>query len=539
MKATKAGQIVGKALESWSGEGGATCTELAEAQKTALSSGSLTDERSSERAPDLSKSRIAESNVHVNSPTGGVDPRGVAPLPSDPTDPMPHWSGPTPTPVCGKVLVFVNVSWYDPDVYLTDTGDLKLENSQFSSNNLQSSSNDSMINKNWKLKIKDEVVTRIGAFAEIAVANIQAGIIKTTELVADITTTNELRATNKIISPIVEVDHLKANTAEIAEATVSGTLVVDTIKANRLEVGVIDRLKERLDALASDVAQTQANQEIYSQTEKLLTQSATESADLAASTTSGVSLGSPEVKTDLNLTNDFNVMGNVNVFGVTRLADTYVSGSLTITNSSNESNGTNLTNLTLSGNTISVFGGALQILASEGVDIMNGSLVVDAQGVVRVKGDLYVGGTLHANSVNIENSKLKIENSAGDEVAAVDASGSATISKLVIASAPQDTSGVSLGSPEVKSNATAGKSILPAGETLITIHSSQVTDNTLVYITPISATGNQVLYVSAKESCSSGFQSAPTPCSPSFTVSVDKAIQADVEFNWWIIELKE
>ncbi len=107
---------------------------------------------------------------------------------------------------CGRILTFVNVGWYDPDVYLTDSGDLRLvSNDQFSSNNLQSISNDSMTNensleiKNWKLKIGDEVIDRVGAFGELIVASLKAGVVQTQELVAE----------KKIISPVVETSEIR------------------------------------------------------------------------------------------------------------------------------------------------------------------------------------------------------------------------------------------------------------------------------------------------------------------------------------------
>ena len=70
----------------------------------------------------------------------------------------------------GKIMVFVNVSWYDPDVYFTDTGDLKIVDDSGS----------------YSLKGKDgSTVDRIGAFAKLIVAKIQAGLIETKKLIVD------------------------------------------------------------------------------------------------------------------------------------------------------------------------------------------------------------------------------------------------------------------------------------------------------------------------------------------------------------------
>ncbi|QQG44293.1 MAG: hypothetical protein HYW86_00010 [Candidatus Roizmanbacteria bacterium] len=73
----------------------------------------------------------------------------------------------------GKILVFVDVSLYDPDLYLTSTGDLKLLSSNPS--NPSSSS--------YSLSDKNGIIDRIGAFAQIVVAKLQAGIIETKKLI--------------------------------------------------------------------------------------------------------------------------------------------------------------------------------------------------------------------------------------------------------------------------------------------------------------------------------------------------------------------
>ncbi len=70
----------------------------------------------------------------------------------------------------GKVMTLVNISWYDPDATRTTTLDLKIAGD----------------NNNYTLTGKDNVlITKIGAFAELVVAHIQAGYIETKKLVVD------------------------------------------------------------------------------------------------------------------------------------------------------------------------------------------------------------------------------------------------------------------------------------------------------------------------------------------------------------------
>ena len=73
------------------------------------------------------------------------------------------------------------------------------------------------------------------------------------------------------------------------------------------------------------------------------------------------------------------------------------------------------------------------------------------------------------------------------------------------------------------SSATIGEATLPAGITTVSIETTAVTDQSLIYVTPQSSTNNQVLYVKTK---SPGF---------GFTVNIDAAITKGVKFNWWIV----
>ncbi len=80
----------------------------------------------------------------------------------------------------------------------------------------------------------------------------------------------------------------------------------------------------------------------------------------------------------------------------------------------------------------------------------------------------------------------------------------------------------------MSTNATAGEATLPANETEITIKSPSITENTLIYVTPISSTQNRVLYVKAKK----GTQNLEPGW---FKVGIDTSIEQEIKFNWWII----
>ena len=103
-----------------------------------------------------------------------------------------------------KIMAFVNISWYDPDVYLTSTGELKIEKSEALSTNIETNSNvsnfensnlDIVSNLGFRISnLKGEIITRIGSFAELIVAKLQAGLIQVTELIAETITTKFFRA---------------------------------------------------------------------------------------------------------------------------------------------------------------------------------------------------------------------------------------------------------------------------------------------------------------------------------------------------------
>jgi len=117
--------------------------------------------------------------------------------------------------------------------------------------------------------------------------------------------------------------------------------------------------------------------------------------------------------------------------------------------------------------------------------------------------------------------QLLVKGENDQTVASIDASGSATFAKVNIASA-YDEAETATDSAQVATNASAGQGLLAAGELEVQIITEQLTENSLVYITPVSDTENRVLYVKEKNEAY-------------FTVALNEALENTVEFNWWII----
>ena len=70
----------------------------------------------------------------------------------------------------GKLMVYVNSTWYDPDIALTNTGDLSIKGDA---------------KGNFTLRNNNSLVSKIGAFAQLISAKIDAGVITVKKLVVD------------------------------------------------------------------------------------------------------------------------------------------------------------------------------------------------------------------------------------------------------------------------------------------------------------------------------------------------------------------
>jgi len=176
-------------------------------------------------------------------------------------------------------------------------------------------------------------------------------------------------------------------------------------------------------------------------------------------------------------------------------------------------------------------------------------VVITQSGDVSIQGNLAVGGEISASALTLDSRRstldssltsnieslesgfgklLEVKNPAGEIVASIDSSGSAQFAqvetkKIVIANNSEQSTVNSEQSANFETNATAGQAILKAGQTELTIKNSNVTDKSLIYLTPVSGTQNKVLYVKAKKG------------GEEFTAAIDVPIDSDIEFNYWII----
>ncbi len=197
------------------------------------------------------------------------------------------------------------------------------------------------------------------------------------------------------------------------------------------------------------------------------------------------------------------------------------------------------------------------------LDIIAGTLVVNTAGDVIISGNLAVsgnvaiGGVLGVDTISPSNGQLTIDltryggtgtesgelvnrfgrfliEREGREVASITASGSASFAgdvtasgsgifrKLVI-SDPARSLLASQGETLQDASPSAGTATLTAGSREVTIPNTNVSVSSLIYVTPVTSTDNQVLYINKKEA------------GVNFTVAIDQALSRDIQFSWWII----
>lgn len=551
------------------------------------------------------------------------------------------------------LLVFVNNTYYDPDVALESLEEYtvaKTENSENLSGNLH---NTFYVIRNTT----GQAVNRLASFSQSVIANLRAGSIDT-----DLLTANEIAAAKLQVKGTTVTDHLVARSASISgkltanqleakslvasssafsslitnslttnhlianEATISGQLITNSLITNHLSVSeatasTLSARLAKLQQLESDQAHVKTLQAdtiksstIDSLTTRVSSLEVTHSAfapqpvevrtldevgPLNASSSPPVASPSATPNLDgfhndlavgsldttfLNSDGGFfkeylGVMGEANINQLNVENTAIIGKSLALTNNSISllNCPTNTESVTsVSASVKSVLLGCsdtlyIQPTGHGKLSLMANVLVLEQNGNVSLAGNLSVNGNITAKTLSVAeglsakyltlgreatssatqfggilNYPLSIFNSSGNLVAAVDASGSAqfagnltaktgSFNNLVIAQGEATPSAGFLSST-LKTNATVGTATLPARQVELKIENLKIGNSSLVYITPTSATQNQVLYIKNKQTCSAfSIQHSALSCTPSFTVALDKPITTNVSFNWWII----
>jgi len=538
MKATKAGPIVGKALESTEHWNENTCPIV-----SSINDINWPEDDGSNPAKPCFRVPIdsLEPEIQENIRNSKLEIRNSSYI------------------YVGKLMVFVNVSWYDPDVYLTSAGDLQIvRNDQNSNdqNNLEFGA--------WSLELLGEQVRRIGAFAELVAAKIKAGLVETKILTAE----------DKIISPIVETNEIKlkaksengktttensklvikntknepiaefsengqtslfgdllvqgtvnvegavsseqlavtgdadiqgaVNSEQLAvseDATISGTLYADNIVSKKGTFGEL--IADKISAVRTELE------------ELVMRKRATDSGEITGSSAMAMAKNwETQVNDQFSNANDklpdeLVIASSLIIQGKMTAEEAFINQHLLVGN------------IAISGNAISTLADTLYLQPSGTgkVDILAGTMVIEDNGSVTINGNLLVqgavnseqlavsgdatvSGSLFANLINAET--INAETAQFNKVNIATGSAEPII-------ADSQTLDVASNSAQLKSNAAAGEGIIPAGKTEVVIYTDKLTPASLVYITPASKTKDY------------------------FVVAIKEALDKKIKFNWWII----
>ena len=425
------------------------------------------------------------------------------------------------------------------------------------------------------------VTNRIAALTDLVVARIRAGYIQTKELVAErLTVTTELSAPvintdqlnvtqdlavggDLVVADALEVNGLtklaqlnaesiEAQNATFQEATISGTLTVDTIKANSIEANLISGLQERLsEQIAATLNEPTLLAQLFGsssqQTEEYLAQIYAEMNAAGVSTTDSSSVPEttlPDLSGDLSLMADSAFINQY--FQVNQSA--FIQQSLKVGQTIFLGDTTSLTATAFHFSdqfSIQPSGqGRLSLMADMLVLEENGLVSINANlkvaGSVDVDGDLQVAGTLLSNLIVANNPDENIRLQLAQAITDPD-TGDTTVKQQALEFVNESQAAVATMSAtgdlalsgalrlakqneQSTNNQSAGQAVLLAGETEITIQTPSVEAGSMIYITPLNSTNNQVLYVKNKLADSA------------FTVAIDYALGQDVTFNWWIVQ---
>ncbi|MBI4084666.1 MAG: hypothetical protein HY431_02070 [Candidatus Levybacteria bacterium] len=338
---------------------------------------------------------------------------------------------------------------------------------------------------------------------------------------------------------------LRSQQLEVSsDASVSGVLRASQVIADDLILSeeALAKLSGQIASVSSTSNAPPATSSAFA-SDPNATQSATSNQQLA---TSGYWLEASASATIQNLTVTQGLMS----FGPTSLFEASVADRLFIGSQ-----------LSLANNSINVLGSNLEIqpLKQGGVSFLSGLVEIDTDGNLKVDGNAYfakdvtIEGRLFANIIApipgkdivfdlasgssqlaTSSAKFEIRNSTGSALFSVNSegdivsSGSASIGKLNLDFVPE---ALALSPTQVLATGSAGTAFVKANNYEVTVLNELVTENSLIYITPVGENiGGQVylLRQTPENQTLPGVQG-------SFTVGINQPVTTDAKFNFLII----
>ena len=368
-------------------------------------------------------------------------------------------------------------------------------------------------------------------------------------------------------SKVAEMETIKANTAELMTATVSGTLYADHIDGFDEKVAEAFRQPSLLGSLLGE-SDTGNTTEVIAEVD---------SAGYTATSSAQLQQTIADLKMDVD---------DIVITPQAAYIDKYF-----------EVNGSGYISDSLGVGQHLLIGDGLKIKASNGtaalsylsesnpaetkleiqpqgvgqVSILAGTMIINDTGQVVINGDLQLNGNLAVNGQTqtdtlltnmiqpedydqptqirlasrsgqvagastengetekdeVKKSRLEIIDEEGTPVATISASGRAEFADG-LGIDQEDLSATSSG--EIVAEKSSGKALIGSGMKELTIKSDRITEDTQIFVTPIGSTNNQVLYVKD--------QTAHDPDEDrdgEFVVGFDLPASDDIKFSWWIV----
>lgn len=279
-------------------------------------------------------------------------------------------------------------------------------------------------------------------------------------------------------------------------ASIAGTLSAKTIVAENIESSLLT-LKDQISSISGSLNTEPSNN--YADI-------ASYSASLAYVDTLQAEVGT--------------FMQGLFAVGPTSLSDATVFGQLSVGAS-----------LTLADNSINVLGSDLELqpLKQGGVSIAGGDVYIDADGNLDVSGNATIKGTLFASVLSpVPGSDLiEVQGENGLAAASISDKGEATFNKLNLTVVEP---AFALSETELIATGSAGIATISASFKEVTIQNELVTENSLIYISPVGTPSAQVPFL-VRQNIRDEFTAAVS----SFTVGVQEILDSPLTFNWLII----
>ena len=408
-------------------------------------------------------------------------------------------------PGIARINSYINPSWYDPDIFITENGQVAV-NYNVSAEVLDSlgysGTKNELETASYSLTDSTgKVIDRIGQYGHLFASKITAGLISAKSIIVDNLAAKKIASetiiTGDITATTAEINNLTAQSIGASEASFS------TVYADQIinpEGNISDVFAAKVSALRDEV------KAMIASATATTSENATESALLAEASTWDISVAtsSADLTLDnLTLNDSLIISSQLVVQGHSSLTTANISSTLTVGQ------------IALQDNIIETTSENLYIQPSglATIHLGNDRLIIGTDGNIAINGNLNVSGSLvasmlKADSIETESltaNKINIATLSASPIIAVDATASTATS-----------------SAQLASNATIGTITLAAGQTEITINNTLLTSSSMIYLTPTSSTQNQVPYIKSKDD-------------NSFTIAIDQALNDNININWWLI----